>query len=113
MRKQGGRAGVGSCRWKYSYDWCAHDMILAHDLLRESEAQSRVTFQIPFLQGNVEASSVYHTGVRPRDRGCNLAVNLAMHMQNGFVHFCFHESTQIREYEQGLLYKHAINRNNK
>ena len=34
-------------------------------------------------------------------------------MQNGFIHFFYHELTQSCEYEQVLLFKHAINRNNK
>ena len=34
-------------------------------------------------------------------------------MKNGFIHFCCHDSTQILEYDQGLLPYHAININNK
>ena len=47
------------------------------------------------------------------DDNCNPAVNPATHVRNGFFHFFCHESTQICKYDQCLLSKHAINRNNK
>ena len=47
------------------------------------------------------------------DRDCDPDINPYIHVQNGFIHFCYHELTQSHNYNQGLIYYHAINRNNK
>ena len=52
-----------------------------------------------YQKGNGETSSTDHAGVRPRDRDFDLAINTALHVQDWFVHFFCHESTQILEYE--------------
>ena len=51
-----------------------------------------------------------HAGVRPCDHNCDPDRHPAIHVQNGFIHFCYHELTKIIDYDQGLLSKHAINR---
>ena len=70
----------------------------------------RAIYSVPVLQGNGEASSADHAEVRPRNRDCDPSINPVLHVRNGFVNFCCHELTQIREYDQGLLSKYAINR---
>ena len=82
---------------------CAREIILARDLLHQAEARCRVPVRLPVPQGTGELSSVDHSWVGPRDRNCAQTVNPATHVQNGFIHFRCHESTQIHEYNQGLL----------
>ena len=64
-------------------------------------------------RGLVRQTLTDHTWVWFRHRDCDPTANTSTYVQNGFFHFTCHELTQIHKYDQGLLYKHAINRNNK
>ena len=111
MRKQGG--GGGSCRWRNNITQvCA---------LNYSGARFIAPIRGPILctsmytspSGDWGGDLCVNTGVQPRDRNSYPVVNPDMHVQNCFVHFRCHESTQIGKYDQGLLSKHSININNK
>ena len=81
------------CTQNYSGAW----------LLRQAEAWCWVPVRPPFPQGTMYLSSADNSWVRPRNRDFNMTVNPATHMLNGCIHFRYHESTQIREYDQSLL----------
>ena len=100
-QKRGGR--VDSCWWQKVLRWRAYTIIMACDSLRQAEAWYWFPVRLKFLQGNGEASYTDHAGVIPHNNKCDPDINLATHMQNGFIHFCCHESTQNRECDQGLL----------
>ena len=46
--------------------------------------------------------------VPPRNCDCDQAIGLAMYMWNGFLDFFRHESTQIIEYNKGIVNGHAV-----
>ena len=70
-------------------------------------------FRIPVLQGTGETRSACHIGLRSCNRDFKTTINAASHVWIGFLNFCCHELTQIREYDWGILSKHAINIDNK
>ena len=84
------RGGGGLCRWRKILRGYVHKIILARNLLRQSEDQSRVPVRFLVPQGTGEAISAYHAGLQPRNHDWDPALNPATHMQNGFVHFCCH-----------------------
>ena len=98
---RGGRAG--SRRWRKILRGCAHKTILAQNLLRQSEAWSQLSVRFLVTQGIREARSADHVGVRPRDCNFNMTIEPSMYVWKGFLNCFRHESTQIHEYEKGLI----------
>ena len=70
-----------------------HKIILARNLLRQSQTQTRFLVQFSVLQGTGDTSSTDHTGVQYHNRDCDPTVNPALHVRNGFLHFHFRELT--------------------
>ena len=91
----------------------ARKFIMVCDIMWQPKAHCWVAFQIPVSQGTWESSSTYYAWVWPRDRNFNPTINTALHVRNGFIHFCCHESTQIYKHDQGYPPYHVINRNRK
>ena len=111
VRKLGGKGGV---TWVAKIvRGYAHGIIMAHYLLCQPKAQFQVPLRLPVLQRTWELISSDFSWVWPCDCNYNPTFNPALHMQNGFIHFCCHESTQICKYNQGLPPYHAINRKKK
>ena len=75
------------------------ETIMTRDLLRQSQIRTWFPVRIPFSQGNCYKISVVHMGVRSQKHNFDPTVDPASHVQNGFLHFCCHEPTQIREYD--------------
>ena len=63
-------------------------------LLCQSQSQDQNLLGLLGTQATWGSSSTDYPGLRPRDCGLNMAINPACDVQNGFVHFCGHESTQ-------------------
>ena len=51
--------------------------------------------------------------MQSRDRNYDPIFYPSSHVQNGFFHFCCHESTKIRKYDWGFPPQHAMDRKNK
>ena len=83
-------------------------IVLAQNLLRQDKAWYRVPVQLPVPQGTGETSSTDHAEVWLRNRDCNPEVDPSTYVWKGFIKFYHHESTQICEYNEGLLTEHAI-----
>ena len=77
---------------------CERNIIMACDLLLQSKAQSWVPSRIPVLQGIGEAIFMDNLGLQPCDDDWNTSINTATHLQNGFIHFRWHELNQTYEY---------------
>ena len=106
--KKGSRAG--SSRWIIIVYISACEVIISRDLLSQSEAQSWVPVRLQVPHGTGEVISADHVGVQSPNRNLDSSINLALHVQNRFIGFSCHESTQIKEYDQVPLSKHTINR---
>ena len=78
-----------------------------------ANTRPELPFRIPVLQGTGETRSACHIGLQSRNRNFNTTINAASHVWIGFLHFCCHELTQIRGYDWAILFKHAINIENK
>ena len=87
--------------------------ILVHNLLNQYQTQNGSPVWLPVTKGTGGTSITDHMGVIYCDQNVDLTVNPALHVQNGFLHFCCYESTETRKYNQVLLYKNATNRENK
>ena len=96
------KVGERSHKWQYFFRGYAQEIILARDLLCQPRAWCWIPVRIQFLLGTGNSSSTDHSWVWPHDHNFYSTVNPALHMQNWFIHFCCHESTQICEYNQGL-----------
>ena len=93
---EAGGGGGGHISWGKMRE-CARKIILARDLLRQSEAQSQITIRITVPQGSVKEIFVDHAGVEPHDRDRNPDVDPYKYVLNGFLQYLFHASTQILE----------------
>ena len=89
---------------------CAREIIMARNLLFQPNARCWIPVWLLVPQGPGKSSSTDRLWVWPHDVNNNMTVNPALYMQNGFIHFFCHESTQIRKYNQVLPPEHAINR---
>ena len=103
----------GSHGWHEGVLGFACEFKLAHDLMCQLDSWFRFLVRILILQGTGESIYADDTWVRYFNRGFHLTVYPTPYVQNGFVHFFCHGSTQFREYNQGLPSYHAVNRNNK
>ena len=106
--KKGGKSG--SAEWQGFIYICACEVILSRDLLSQPKTQSRVPVRLTVPHGTGELISADHVGVQSPNRNLDSSINLALHVQNRFIGFSCHESTQIKEYDQVPLSKHTINR---
>ena len=96
-----------------SLRWCAQNYLGTKYLLRQSQSQTQIQFHLLCLQDTWNLICVLHLEVRPRDLVFDPAVNSTFNVKNWFIHFFCHESTQIGEYNLGLLAHHHINREEK
>ena len=90
--------GMGGLEW-VSLRRCARCDFSTEYLLRQTQSRARHPLWLLGPQGTWGSSSTEYPGVRPRDRNCDLVVNPACDVQNGFVQFRGHESTQSGEYD--------------
>ena len=98
-----GRGGEGSYGRKKLIRGFGREIILAHNLLCQPKDWFRVPVWLPVLQGTGKLTSMDHNmWVLLCNRTCDTNVNPASHVQTGFIHFRFHESTQIRKYNRVL-----------
>ena len=95
-RAQAKGVTAGSRACQNCFHGYAYKIIQACYLLHQAEAQCRVPVRFPFPQGTGESSSAHYSWVWPRDRNFDLAINPVTHIKNGFIHFLYHESSQIR-----------------
>ena len=107
-KMRGWEGRVGAHWWKNVLCECASEIILAQNLLRQSEAWYWTPVWLPVPQGNGKASSGDHAGVWHRGRNCDPDVDPPTYVWNGFLEFSHHELTQICKYNKSLLPKHAI-----
>ena len=73
-----------------------------------SRGQSQVPVCLLVLYDTGKDIYVDHVGVQPHDRDCDLDVDSSTYVRKGFLWFFWHDSTQIREYNEGLLTENAI-----
>ena len=66
---------------------CAHEIIMARDLLHQSEAQYQVPVRLLVLQGTGDAISTDYMGVIPHDPNYDPAVNPSTYVQIGLYFF--------------------------
>ena len=91
-----------------SYGWCegilgfTRKFLLARDLMYQLDSQFRVPVRLPVPQGTGESISADHTWVKYRNSNWDLTVYPDLHVQTGFIHYCCHNLTQLREYDQVL-----------
>ena len=104
--------GRGGYKW-VSLCWCARFNLGTRYLLRQAQYEAQLPVQFPSLQGTWDSSSVEHPGVRTHNCYCDTVFNPTFNMQNGFIHFRGHDSTQSGKYDLGLLAYHPINREEK
>ena len=108
-----GRGGVVLYGWRRSIHGFAREIIQAHDLLCQHEAQFRVPVPLPVPKATGESSSSDNLWVQYRNRDCDQTIYQDPQVHNGFINFCFHESTQVCEYDQDFPSQHSINWNKK
>ena len=99
----GGWGGVGGLHgWRRSVRTFAWKIILACYLMCKPEAWCLFPLWISVPHETGESIFTASLWVQSCDRDCDLNVYPDPHVQNGFVHFWCHESTQICKYSQGL-----------
>ena len=79
----------------------------------QPDSRFQVLLWLPVPQGTVELRPTDHMRVRFFICDYNLTAYPAPHVQNGFAHFCCHDSTQLRKYDQGFPPYYDIGRNKK
>ena len=82
MLRRGGRAGAHW--WRNVLRECARKIILARNLLRQTEAWSQVPVRLSVPQGTGKASSAVITGVWTSDSNYNTAVEPTNYVWNVF-----------------------------
>ena len=92
------RGGRGSCRWQKCLRWCAREIILARNLLCQAKVWSWVPVWFLVPQGNGEMSTLDNAGVQNCGCNCDPTIDPFTYVWKGSLEFCYHESTQIREY---------------
>ena len=108
-----GEGREGSCGWIKIVRGCAQKIILVRDLLHQAKYRYWVLVRLLVTQGTGYSRSADNSWLWPRKRNFDTTINAATHVQNWFIHFLWHELTQIHEYNQGLISYHSININNK
>ena len=73
---------------------CAWCTFFSKNLLRQSQSRARCPLRFPGSQGTWISSSMEYPGLRPHNHNFNLAITPVCKVQNGFIRFCVHESTQ-------------------
>ena len=105
--------GVGLHGWRGGVLGFLRKVNLSHYLICQPDSQFRIPVRLPVLQGTGESISADHTWVRSRIRDCDLTVYPTPYVQNGFVHFICHGSTQLCNYRQDFPPYNAIDIENK
>ena len=95
-------------KW-FSLHRCARNDLGARYLLRKNQPRIQQPVRLPGPQGTWDPISAEHSGVQPRNRGCNPDLNPTFNVWNGLINFCSHEFTQSGEYNMGLPVHHPIN----
>ena len=94
--------GGGSHGWRGGVPGLTQFLNQACGLTHQPDSWLQIPVQIPFPQGTGEPSSADHTWVGPYDRDCDATVYPPPYLQKDFVPFFCHDSTQLREYNQGF-----------
>ena len=68
----------------------------------QPDSWCRIPVQIPFPQGTGDLSSADHSWIGPCNVDFNLIVYPPPYLRKGFFPFLCHDSTQLREYNQGF-----------
>ena len=105
-----GEGGGGSHGWWIIVCIFARKIIMVRDLMCQPEAQCRFPVRLQVLQGTGGLSSADHVWVWPSNHDCDPTINLVSHVQNVFIHFFCHKSSQIFEYRQSYPHYHSIKR---
>ena len=93
-----GRMGLNG--WLGGVLGFGQELNLARDLIGQPDSWLWVPLRISVPKGTRELISVDHTWIRSHNRNSNSTVYPLLYVWIEFVHFSFHNSNQLKKYDQ-------------